>query len=903
MLVDFALSTGSGCFFIFKECFDMAKELPKVYEPQQVEKEIYKMWEDGHYFRPQKGKDAKPFTIVMPPPNVTGQLHMGHAMDATLQDTLIRFKRMQGYNALWLPGVDHAGIATQIKVEEELRKKEGLSRYDLGREKFLERVWDWKHQYGNRIVEQQKKLGASCDWDRARFTMDEGCSKAVREVFVSLYEKGLIYKGSRIINWCPNCVTALSDAEVEYVDKPGHLWHIRYPFADGSGEVVVATTRPETMLGDTGVCVNPNDERYKAIVGKTVILPLVNKEIPVVADDYAEMEFGTGCVKMTPAHDPNDFEVGLRHNLEVIRVLDDNGVVNSYGGKYEGLDRYEARKQIVKDLDEQGYLVKIDDHAHNVGTCYRCHNDVEPIISAQWFVKMKPLAEEAIRVVKEGETKFVPDRFSKTYLNWMENVRDWCISRQLWWGHQIPAWTCAECGHITVSREDACKCEKCGSTNIERDPDVLDTWFSSALWPFETLGWPEKTEDLEYFYPTDVLVTGYDIIFFWVARMIFSGCEHTGKTPFHTVLIHGLVRDDKGRKMSKSLGNGIDPLEIIEKYGCDALRMNMVTGNSPGNDMRFYVERCEAMRNFANKLWNASRYVLMNLGEDAQNKLPEFSKLTIADKWVLSKLNSLIADVTENLEKYEMGIAVQKVYDFLWDTYCDWYIELTKARLYSDDATQKQTALQVLVYVLDQTLRLLHPFMPFITEQIWQSIPHEGDALIVAKWPQFCEALKFQEEEAQMESVMNAIRAIRNRRADMNVPPSKKAALYILTSKPQVFTEGEGFIQRLAYADQVTMLTSEPENIDGMVCCTTADAKLYIPMGQLVDVSKELERIDKELEKARKNLAGILGKLNNENFTARAPEAVVAAEREKAEKAQALIAQLEQSEEALKKFA
>ncbi len=879
----------------------MARELPKVYEPQQVEQEIYAMWENGGYFSPSDNKDAKPFTIVMPPPNVTGQLHMGHAMDATLQDTLIRFKRMQGYNALWVPGVDHAGIATQIKVEEELRK-EGLTRYDLGREKFLERVWDWKHKYGNRIVEQQKKLGASCDWNRARFTMDEGCSKAVREVFVSLYEKGLIYKGSRIINWCPHCVTALSDAEVEYVDKPGHLWHIRYPFADGTGEVVVATTRPETMLGDTGVCVNPNDARYTHIVGKNVILPLVNKQIPVVADDYAEMEFGTGCVKMTPAHDPNDFEVGLRHNLEVIRVLDDNGVVNELGGKYEGLDRYEARKQIVNDLQEQGYLVQVEDHAHNVGTCYRCHNDVEPIISAQWFVKMKPLAEEAIRVVKEGETRFVPDRFSKTYLNWMENVRDWCISRQLWWGHQIPAWTCASCGHITVSRQDACACEKCGSTEIERDPDVLDTWFSSALWPFETLGWPEKTPDLDYFYPTDVLVTGYDIIFFWVARMIFSGCEHTGKTPFHTVLIHGLVRDDKGRKMSKSLGNGIDPLEIIEKYGCDALRMNMVTGNSPGNDMRFYVERCEAMRNFANKLWNASRYVLMNLGEDAVNELPEQKELTIADKWVLSKLNTLIAEVTDNLEKYELGIAVQKVYDFLWDTYCDWYIELTKARLYGEDAVQKQVALQVLVYVLDNTLRLLHPFMPFITEQIWQSIPHQGDALITAKWPQYAESLKFIQEENQMESVMNAIRAIRNRRADMNVPPSKKAALYILTEKPEMFAEGEGYIQRLAYADEIKMLNSEPENIESLVCCTTADAKLYIPMGQLVDAGKEIERLEKELEKANKNLSAIEGKLNNENFTARAPEAVVNAEREKAAKAKALIAQLQQSLDAMKKL-
>ena len=876
----------------------MAKELNKVYDPKAVESEIYKMWEEGGYFHAERDESKKPFTIVMPPPNVTGQLHMGHAMDATLQDSIIRFKRMQGYNALWIPGVDHAGIATQIKVEEELRK-EGLTRYDLGREKFLERVWDWKNRFGNRIVEQQKKLGASCDWDRARFTMDEGCSKAVREVFVSLYEKGLIYKGSRIINWCPHCVTALSDAEVEYVDKPGHLWHIRYPLEDGSGEVVVATTRPETMLGDSGVCVNPNDDRYRSIVGKNVILPLLNKPIPVVADDYAEMEFGTGCVKMTPAHDPNDFEVGLRHNLEVIRVLDDEGKVNSLGGKYEGMDRYEARKAIVADLEAQGYLVKVEDYSHNVGTCYRCHNDVEPIISAQWFVKMKPLAEEAIRVVKDGETKFVPDRFTKTYLNWMENVRDWCISRQLWWGHQIPAWTCADCGHITVSREDACKCEKCGSANIERDPDVLDTWFSSALWPFETLGWPEKTPDLDYFYPTDVLVTGYDIIFFWVARMIFSGCEHTGRTPFHTVLIHGLVRDDKGRKMSKSLGNGIDPLEMIDQYGCDALRMNMVTSNSPGNDMRFYVERCEAMRNFANKLWNASRYVMMNLGENFVPGLPE--NLEIADKWVLSKLNTLISEVTENMEHYELGIAVQKIYDFIWDTYCDWYIELTKARLYSEEADRKQTALQVLVYVLDQTLRLLHPFMPYITEEIWQSLPHEGKALIEAKWPVTSEALSFKEEEAHMESVMNAIRAIRNRRAEMNVPPSKKATLYVLTSKPQIFTEGEGFIQRLAYADRVELLESEPANLDGMVTCATADAKLFIPMGQLVDIAKELERITKELDKARKNLASIQGKLSNEKFTARAPEAVVNAEREKAKKAADLIASLEESEAALKK--
>ena len=881
----------------------MARELPKVYEPQQVEERIYQMWEQGGYFKPTGKADAKPFTIVMPPPNVTGQLHMGHAMDATLQDTLIRFKRMQGFDALWVPGTDHAGIATQIKVEEELRKKEGLSRHDLGREKFLERVWAWKHQYGNRIVEQQKKLGASCDWDRARFTMDEGCSKAVREVFVSLYEKGLIYKGSRIVNWCPHCVTALSDAEVEYVDKPGKLWHLKYPIVGEEGRyVIVATTRPETMLGDSGVAVNPNDERYQDIIGKKCLLPLMNREIPIVADEYVDLEFGTGCVKMTPAHDPNDFEVGLRHNLETIRVLDDNGKVNELGGQYCGMDRYDARKAILADLEAQGLLEKTEDHQHNVGTCYRCGNDVEPIVSAQWFVKMEPLAREAIRSVREGETKFVPERFTKNYMNWMENLHDWCISRQLWWGHQIPVWYCADCGHMTCSREDACACEKCGSTNIERDPDVLDTWFSSALWPFSTLGWPENTEDLQRYYPTDVLVTGYDIITFWVSRMIVSGLEHMQKAPFHTVLIHGLVRDNQGRKMSKSLGNGIDPLEMIDKYGCDALRMNMVMGNSPGNDMRFYVERCEAMRNFANKLWNASRYVMMNLDEDAVNALPELDKLTTADKWVLSKLNTLIAEVTENLEKYELGVAVQKVYDFLWDTYCDWYIELTKARLYSEEAAQKQTALQVLVYVLDQTLRLLHPFMPFITEEIWQSIPHEGDALITSAWPVYSEELAFRAEESLMESVMAAIRAIRNRRAEMNVPPSKKAALYVLTSKPQVFAEGEGFIQRLAYADQVTMLDKEPENLDGMVCCTTSDAKLYIPMGQLVDVAKELERIGKELEKARKNLAGLEAKLSNEKFVSRAPEAVVNAEKEKAQKARDLITQLEQSEAAMKKL-
>ena len=875
------------------------RELPKVYDPKEVEQSIYQMWVDGGYFHTERDPEKKPFTIVMPPPNVTGQLHMGHAMDASLQDVLIRYKRMQGYAALWVPGVDHAGIATQIKVEEELRK-EGLTRYDLGREKFLERVWDWKHKYGNRIVEQQKKLGSSCDWERHAFTMDETCSKAVRKVFVDLYHKGLIYKGSRIINWCPHCTTALSDAEVEYVDKPGHIWNIRYPLSDGSGDIVVATTRPETMLGDTGVAVNPADERYKDLVGKTCILPLVGRALPIVADDYVEMDFGTGCVKMTPAHDPNDFEVGLRHNLEVLRVLDDNGKMNENGGIYQGLDRYEARKRVVADLAAQGYLVSEEPYSHNVGTCYRCHSDVEPIISAQWFVKMKPLAEPAIAAVRSGETKFVPERFTKNYLNWMENLHDWCISRQLWWGHQIPAWYCADCGHVTVSLEDACECESCHSKNITRDEDVLDTWFSSALWPFEILGWPDtESPDYKYFYPTDVLVTGYDIITFWVSRMIFSGIEHTGKTPFHTVLIHGLVRDNQGRKMSKSLGNGIDPLEMIDKYGSDALRMNMITNNSPGNDMRFYVERCEAMRNFANKIWNASRYVMMNL-TIGKNELPAADKLELSDKWILSKLNTTIAEVTENLDRYELGVAVSKVYDFIWDSYCDWYIELTKSRLYSDNEESKRTAQQVLLYVMDQFLRLLHPFMPFLTEEIFQAIPHEGSALIVAKWPEYREDLNFKTEETAMESVMNAIRAIRNRRSEMNVPPSRKSLLYIETEKRGVFAAGIPFFQRLAYADGVELLDRAPEDHEQMVSCVTADARLYLPMNQLIDKEKELARVSAELQKAQQNAARYEAKLSNENFTSRAPEAVVNAEREKFEKAKALCAQLAEAEARLK---
>ena len=879
----------------------MRRDLPKTYDPKLVESQIYDMWLENDCFKAEPDPDKKPYSIVMPPPNVTGQLHMGHALDSTLQDILTRYKRMQGYSALWLPGTDHAGIATQIKVEEELRKNEGLTRYDLGREKFLERVWAWKEKYGGRIVEQQRKLGVSCDWSRSRFTMDDGCSKAVRETFCELYDKGLIYKGSRIINWCPHCVTALSDAEVEYIDKPGHLWHIRYPLADGSGRyLTVATTRPETMLGDTGVAVNPEDERYKDIVGKTVILPLVGREIPIVADEYCEIGFGTGAVKMTPAHDPNDFEVGLRHHLETIRVLDDNGKVNENGGKYQGMDRYECRKAIVADLEAEGYLVKVEPYAHNVGTCYRCHNDVEPIISAQWFVKMQPLAKEAIRVVNDGTIKFVPERFAKTYLNWMENVHDWCISRQLWWGHQIPAWYCDECGHINVSREDPTKCEKCGCTKLTRDEDVLDTWFSSALWPFSTLGWPEKTQDLDYWYPTTDMVTGYDIIFFWVARMVFSGMEQMKKEPFKTDFIHGLVRDDKGRKMSKSLGNGIDPLEMAEKYGADALRFNLITGNSPGNDMRFYVEKCEAMRNFANKIWNASRYVLMNLTVDEPG-LPEADTLEIEDKWVLSQLNTLIREVTENMDAYELGVASAKVYDFIWDTYCDWYIELTKARLYGEDEESKRTAQQVLVYVLDQFLRLLHPFMPFITEEIWQAIPHKGEFLIKAEWPVWRDDLSFPTEESHMESVMAAIRALRNRRAEMNVPPSKKCTLYVVSDKGDIFRQGEGFLCRLAYADKVVVCENDPAGHEDMVAVVTADAKLYMPMEQLIDFEKELARIAREKENCQKQIAMFESKLSNESFVARAPEKVVNDQREKLAKARALLAQLEESERRLQK--
>ena len=876
------------------------KELPKVYDPQQVEGRIYQLWMDHDCFKAEPDPDKKPFSIVMPPPNVTGQLHMGHAMDATLQDILTRFKRMQGYSALWLPGTDHAGIATQIKVEEDLRVNEGLTRYDLGREKFLKRVWQWKEKYGNRIVEQQKKMGASCDWSRSRFTMDEGCSRAVRETFCELYDKGLIYKGSRIINWCPHCLTALSDAEVEYVDKPGYLWHIRYPLADGSGDIVVATTRPETMMGDTGVAVNPEDEKFKHLIGKTCILPIMNREIPIVGDEYCEIGFGTGAVKMTPAHDPNDFEVGLRHNLEVIRVIADDGHINENGGKYNGMDRYECRKALVKDLEEQGYLVKTEPYSHNVGTCYRCHNDVEPLISAQWFVKMEPLAKEAIRVVNDGTIRFVPERFTKTYINWMENVHDWCISRQLWWGHQIPAWYCDECGHINVKREDPTECEKCGCKHLTREEDVLDTWFSSALWPFSTMGWPDQNAaDLNYWYPTSVMVTGYDIIFFWVARMIFSGMEQMKREPFKTVFIHGLVRDDKGRKMSKSLGNGIDPLEMAEKYGADALRFNLITGNSPGNDMRFYVEKTEAMRNFCNKIWNASRFVMMNLTID-KVELPE--KLELEDKWILSKLNTLIREVTDNMDAFELGVASAKVYDFIWDNYCDWFIELTKNRLNSEDPAARENAQNVLCYVLIETLKLLHPFMPFITEEIYQALPHTEEFLMLSKWPEYDEALSFPVEEEAMQTVIEAITAIRARRNEMNVGPGRKVHYTIATAHSDEFTAGIPFFTRLASASDVTIVgADEIPAADGMVEVDTHAARIFMPLAELVDFEKELARIAREKANAEKQLAGIMNKLNNPGFMAKAPEAVINGAREDAAKLQALIEKLDASAAAMKK--
>jgi valyl-tRNA synthetase len=874
----------------------MAKELDKQYSPQNVEDRTYKFWCDHKYFHAEVNPDKKPYTIVIPPPNITGQLHMGHALDETLQDILIRWRRMEGYETLWLPGTDHASIATEAKIVEAMRK-EGITKEEIGREKFLERAWEWKAQYGGRIVEQLKKLGSSCDWDRERFTLDEGCSKAVREVFCKLYDKGLIYRGERIINWCPHCLTSISDAEVEYEDQAGHFWHLRYPFKDGSGYLELATTRPETLLGDTAVAVNPNDERYKDMVGKTLILPIVHREIPVIADDYVDIEFGTGVVKITPAHDPNDFEVGLRHNLEVINVLTpDAKIVDDYP-KYTGMDRYEARKAIVKDLEAEGALVEIEDYSHNVGTCYRCGTTVEPRVSKQWFVKMEPLAKPAVEVVRNGEVKFVPERFDKTYFHWMENIKDWCISRQLWWGHRIPAYYCDDCGEVMVSAQEVHTCSKCGSNHVHQDPDTLDTWFSSALWPFSTLGYPDDTKELEYFYPTDTLVTGYDIIFFWVARMIFSGVEHMGQVPFHTVLIHGLVRDAQGRKMSKSLGNGIDPLLVIDQYGADALRFTLATGNAPGNDMRFSDEKVKASRNFANKLWNAARFVLMYLGNDySYPGLPK--DLAIEDKWILSKVNTLAKEVTDNLERFELGIAVAKLYDFIWDVFCDWYIEIAKIRLQSGEGAD--TAKAVLVYVLTDILKLLHPFMPFITEEIYQAIPHDTASIMISKWPEYDPTLSFADEEAQMEKIMDAIRAIRNRRAEMNIPPSKKSKVYVETAFADVFAVGSEFIKRLAYASDVEIADAFGD-LGNTVTIVTNDAKIYIPLGDLVDFEAEAKRLQKELAAAEEKLAFINKKLDNPGFVNKAPEKVVQQNRDEAAKLTEKIANLRSSLENLGK--
>ena len=862
----------------------MSKELAKAYEPKEVEDRIYDFWMKGKYFHAEVDPKKKPYTIVIPPPNITGQLHLGHAMDETLQDTLIRWRRMQGYSALWLPGTDHASIATEAKIVEAMRK-EGITKEEIGREKFLERAWAWKDQYGGRIVEQLKKLGSSCDWDRLRFTMDEGCNKAVNHVFKKLYDKGLIYRGERIINWCPHCKTSISDAEVVFEEKEGSFWHLRYPLSDGSGYIELATTRPETMLGDTAVAVHPDDERYKALVGKTVILPLVNKEIPIIADSYVEQDFGTGVVKITPAHDPNDFEVGLRHNLPVINVMDDGGVINENGGKYAGMPALEARKQIVKDLDEAGFLIKIEPIKHNVGTCYRCGTVVEPRVSTQWFVKMEPLAKPAIDAVKDGDIRFIPERMDKVYYNWMENIKDWCISRQLWWGHQIPAWYC-ECGETIVSETVPTICPKCGGTHLTRDPDTLDTWFSSALWPFSTLGWPDNTEELKYFYPTNTLVTGYDIIFFWVARMIFSGLEHMGEVPFNTVFFHGLIRDAQGRKMSKSLGNGVDPLDVISVYGADALRFTLVTGNSPGNDLRFSEEKVSASRNFANKIWNAARFILMNIeGKDIDCALPK--KLYTSDKWILNRFNNVTAAVTENLEKFELGMEVSKLYDFIWDDFCDWYIELAKIRMNGADEESADSARRVLVWTMSNTLKLLHPFMPYITEEIWQTLPHDGEALIVAKWPEYDEALSFPQEAKNLENVMALIRAIRTRRNEMNVPPSKKAHIYIDTAHPAPYEEASEFIARLAYGSKVEIGTGF--DVQGAVTAVTDDAKALLPMDDLVDKAAETARLNKELANAQKQLDTVKAKLANEKFTSKAPQNVIDGVKANGEKLEAKI--------------
>ena len=867
----------------------MPKQLDKVYDPKQVEDKTYRFWQDGGYFHAEPNPDKKPYTIVIPPPNITGRLHMGHALDETLQDILIRWRRMQGYEALWLPGTDHASIATEAKIVEAMRQ-EGVTKEQLGREGFLERAWAWKREYGGHILDQLKKLGSSCDWQRERFTLDEGCSRAVREVFVRFFEQGLIYRGERIVNWCPHCLSTISDIEVEYEEKDGFFWHINYPIVGTDDVLEIATTRPETLLGDTAVAVHPDDERYKHLIGKMVLLPIVNKQIPIVADEYVEMDFGTGVVKITPAHDPNDFEVGLRHGLPIVNVMNDDATINENGGKYQGLTREECRRQIVKDLEDGGFLKAVEPYKHNVGSCYRCGSVIEPRVSKQWFVKMEPLAKPAIEAVRSGRTRFIPERFDKIYFNWMENIKDWCISRQLWWGHRIPAWYCNGCGEMIVSRETPQTCPKCGSHRLEQDPDTLDTWFSSALWPFSTLGWPDDTPELRYFYPTDTLVTGYDIIFFWVARMIFSGLAHMDEAPFKTVLIHGLVRDAQGRKMSKSLGNGIDPLEIIDRYGADALRFTLATGNSPGNDMRFSDEKVNASRNFANKIWNASRFILMNLSDGVKPGLPE--TLNIEDKWVLSKYRTLVREVTDNLEKFELGLAVQKLYDFIWDILCDWYIELCKSRLQAGGETS-EAAQRVLVYVMTGTLKLLHPFMPFITEEIWQALPHDGESIMVAPWPQDDAALDFSADESDFEMIMQVIRAIRARRGEMNVPPSKKTRLFIMTAHKAVFEQGRPFFARLAFASDVEL--GDSFDADGSVQVVTDAARVFIPMDELVDREKELARLGREKAACEKDIAALSSKLDNPGFVAKAPAQVVDGERAKLAKARERLAKIEES--------
>ncbi len=878
----------------------MNESIKKAYDHSEVEDKLYERWMEKGYFRGEVDESKQPFTIVIPPPNITGQLHMGHALDNMIQDAIIRFRRMQGYAVLWLPGTDHASIATEVKIVGQMAE-EGLTKEDIGREEFLKRAWAWKEQYGGKIVEQLKKLGSSCDWSRERFTMDEGCSRAVKEVFVRLYEKGLIYRGNRIINWCPDCETALSDAEVEYEEQDSHLWHIRYRAEDGGEGIVVATTRPETMLGDTAVAVHPEDERYAHLIGKNVILPLLDKPIPVVADEYVDRSFGTGAVKITPAHDPNDFEVAARHGLPIIRVLTDDGKINENGFQYEGLDRYEAREAVVADLEKAGVMVKIEKYAHNVGSCYRCHTTVEPIISRQWFVSMKELAKPAIEAVRSGDIQFVPERFDKIYFNWMENIRDWCISRQLWWGHRIPAYYCEDCGEMVVAREMPDKCEKCGCTRLKQDEDVLDTWFSSGLWPFSTLGWPDKTPELGFFYPTDVLVTGYDIIFFWVARMITFGMEVMGKAPFQYVNIHGIVRDSQGRKMSKSLNNGIDPLQVVDEYGADALRFSLAVGNSPGNDMRYYDEKVNAAANFSNKIWNASRFVAMNLPKDLPHGL-DFAKLDVADKWILSRLNRLIRDVTDNLEKFELGLAAQKIYDFIWSEYCDWYIEMAKSRLYGQNEQEKQTALQVLRHVLINSLKLLHPLMPFITEEIFTEMLHEGESIMISEWPVFDQALVFASEEESMAEVMDVVRSVRNTRAEMDVPPNKKTTIILRTDKTEMVKMTEAYLKKLAYASDVQVIAKDAKEPENAASAVVPMGEVFLPLGELIDAEKELERLGKERENLKSEIARANGKLGNEKFVSKAPANVVDEERAKLAKYTEMLEKVEKRIESAEKL-